>query len=102
MKDLANPNVERILGISKKEAAMRLQFEKGLNLRDPAFLKSNGLTNKQVTEFLGRYDGGAWHHMPSSGDMIYVPKNHYQLAPHTGGDSFWGSKSGNIAGEIEW
>lgn len=97
MKDLASPDVEKILGISRKEAAMRLQFEKGLNLRDASFLKSNGLSEKQVTEFLKRYDSGAWHHLPSSGELIYVPKNHYQLAPHTGGDSFWGSKVGQLS-----
>ncbi len=103
IKDLQSPNVEQILGISKKEAALRLQFEKGLNVKDASFLKANGISQKQAAEFLSRYDGGAWHHLPSSGDMIYVPKNHYQMAPHTGGDSFWGSKAAAAAGgEMEW
>ncbi len=101
-KDLASPNVEEILGISKKEAAMRLQFEKGLNMRDSAFMKSNGLSENQISKFLKRYDTGAWHHLPESGELIYVPKNHYQIAPHTGGDSFWGEKAVNMSGDIKW
>lgn len=102
-KDLADPNVTKILGITKKEATMRLQFENHLDLRDPVFLKTNKLSEKQVTEFLKRYDTGAWHHLPSSGELIYVPKNHNVLAPHTGGDSFWGSKLvSNGLEEIEW
>lgn len=102
LKDLSNPNVTEILGISKKEAAMRLQFEKGLDLRNVAFMKENKLSEKQVVEFLKRYDKGAWHHLPSSGELIYVPKNHNVLAPHTGGDSFWGSKLSTPMEVIEW
>lgn len=102
-KDLADPNVTKILGISKKEAAMRLQYEKGYDLYDSVFIKANKLTEKQINEFLKRYSSGAWHHLPSSGELIYVPKNHNVLAPHTGGDSFWGSKLTSASAEaIEW
>lgn len=102
-KDLASPDVKKILGISKKEASMRLQFENRFNLRDPVFMKKNKLSEKQINEFLSRYDTGAWHHMPESGELIYVPKNHNVLAPHTGGDSFWGEKLRSISKEnIEW
>lgn len=100
LKDLADPNVENILGISKKEAAMRLQFEKGKNLLDSNFLKTNNFTKTEVKQFLKEYSGGAWHHLPESGKLIYVPKNHNVLAPHTGGDSFWGSKLTEES--IEW
>lgn len=100
LKDLADPNVESILGIPKKEAAMRLQYEKHENLLDLNFLKTNNLTKTEVNQFLKRYSGGAWHHLPESGKLIYVPKNHYVLAPHTGGDSFWGSKLTEES--IEW
>lgn len=93
IRDLSSPNVEKLLGISKQEAAMRIQFEKGLDLNDIVFKKANNLTETQITDFLTRYDKGSWHHLPSSGDFIYVPKNHYQLAPHTGGNSFWGEKT---------
>lgn len=102
-KDLASPDVKKILGISKKEASMRLQFENRLDLRDPVFMKKNKLSEKQINEFLSRYDTGAWHHMPESGELIYVPKNHNVLASHTGGDSFWGEKLNSISKEnIEW
>ncbi|MBR0033069.1 MAG: hypothetical protein IJP61_12405 [Treponema sp.] len=100
LKDLASPNVERILGISKKEACLRLQFEKGKDVLDSAFLKANNISRNEAKQFLKEYSGGAWHHLPESGKLIYVPKNHYQLAPHTGGDSFWGSKLTEES--IEW
>ena len=99
-KDLQDPNVEKILGITKKEAAMRLQFEKGNlgNLRDPSFMKANNISEKEINSFLKYYSKGAWHHLPSSGELIYVPEDIHEAARHTGGDSFWGEK----LEEITW
>ncbi|MBO7431191.1 MAG: hypothetical protein J6U56_09330 [Spirochaetia bacterium] len=99
LKDLQDPNVEKILGITKKEAAMRLQFEKGNlnNLRDPSFMKANNISEKEINSFLEHYSQGAWHHLPSSGDLIYIPDNIHKAARHTGGNSFWGEKLEEIA-----
>lgn len=100
VKDLADSNVENILGISKKEATLRLQFERRKDVLDLIFLKTNNITKSEAKQFLKEYSGGAWHHLPESGKLIYVPKNHNVLAPHTGGDSFWGSKLTEES--IEW
>ena len=44
----------------------------------------------EVYDFLEYYEGGDWHHLASSGEMIYVPRGHGSTwAPHTGGNKFW-------------
>ena len=98
IKDLSSPNVENILGISKKEAAMRLRYETRSNLRDNSFMKMYKLSEGDVVSFLENYSSGEWHHLPESGKMIFVEPNHGSHAPHTGGNSIWGEK----ASEILW
>lgn len=96
LKDLLNKDVENILGITKKEAAMIYQFETGGDLLSPSFMIENNISKNEVNAFLEQYGQGAWHHLPSSGDLIYIPDNIHRDARHTGGDSFWGEKREEI------
>lgn len=100
IKDLSSKNATKIFGISKKEVALRLQYEKGLDPRNPLFLKNNKITENEVTNFMDNYSKGAWHHNTESGTMVYVPIEVHEAARHTGGNSFWGQKN-NLADVVE-
>lgn len=97
LKDLRDPTFLKTEGISQKEALLRIQFEeKGKNFFDyeskefQKFISDNDITMDEVYDFLEYYEGGDWHHLASSGEMIYVPRGHGSTwAPHTGGNKFW-------------
>ena len=97
LKDLKNSNFLKREGISKQEALLRIKFEEeGIKFFDydskifKDFISKNNITIEDVYDFLDNYDRGEWHHLASSGEMIYVQKGHGSTyAPHTGGNKFW-------------